>query len=149
MDVAYAPATVEYKGMLRPRNAYRGWHVLAAISGMNFANGATTIGVLTVFVLPFAEDFGWSRTEIAGATSICSGPHRCRPASPWPVECRPLWPNGALVRQSYPLPMPSFALFIGQRQTHQSTANAGECLRCESVAAVKSSVNSDWDGCCV
>ena len=49
---------------------YPGWHVLTAVSSINFANGATTIGVLTVFILPFADEFGWTRTEIAGATSV-------------------------------------------------------------------------------
>jgi MFS family permease len=49
---------------------YYGWYVLAGVSGVNFANGATTIGVLSVFVLPLAEEFGWSRTEIAAATTI-------------------------------------------------------------------------------
>lgn len=57
-------------GMLDQGKPYPGWRILAAVSGMNFANGATTIAVLTVFILPFADEFGWSRTEIAGATSI-------------------------------------------------------------------------------
>lgn len=52
------------------RRIYYGWYVLAALSGISFANGATTIGVLTVFVLPLTQEFGWSRTEIAAATSI-------------------------------------------------------------------------------
>ncbi|MCH9040217.1 MAG: MFS transporter [Chloroflexi bacterium] len=56
--------------MLNQGKTYPGWRILAAVSGMNFANGATTIAVLTVFILPFADEFGWSRTEIAGATSI-------------------------------------------------------------------------------
>ena len=37
---------------------------------MEFANAATAIGVLTVFVVPMSEEFGWNRTEIAGATSL-------------------------------------------------------------------------------
>ena len=57
-------------GMLNQGKTYPGWRILAAVSGMNFANGATTIAVLTVFILPFTDEFGWSRTEIAGATSI-------------------------------------------------------------------------------
>ncbi|MDA1227777.1 MAG: MFS transporter [Chloroflexi bacterium] len=70
MAVAYTQATVDYMRMHPRRNVYPGWHVLTAVSGINFANGATTIGVLTVFILPFADEFGWSRTEIAGATSL-------------------------------------------------------------------------------
>lgn len=56
--------------MRQHRKVYPGWRVLGAVSGINFANGATTIGVLTVFILPFADEFGWTRTEIAGATSL-------------------------------------------------------------------------------
>jgi MFS transporter, OFA family, oxalate/formate antiporter len=49
---------------------YYGWFVLAAVSGMNFANGATAIGVLTVFILPLTADFGWTRTQISVVTSV-------------------------------------------------------------------------------
>ena len=52
------------------RHFYYGWFVLAAISGINFANGATAIGVLTVFILPFTQDFGWTRTQISAVTSV-------------------------------------------------------------------------------
>jgi MFS family permease len=49
---------------------YYGWLALAAISGINFANAVTSIGMLTVFVLPMSEEFGWNRTQISGATSV-------------------------------------------------------------------------------
>lgn len=49
---------------------YYGWVVLAAVAGINFANGATAIGVLTVFILPFTRDFGWTRTQISAVTSV-------------------------------------------------------------------------------
>jgi MFS transporter, OFA family, oxalate/formate antiporter len=49
---------------------YYGWFVLAAVSGMNFANGATAIAVLTVFIVPLSTDFGWTRTQIAAVTSV-------------------------------------------------------------------------------
>ncbi len=49
---------------------YYGWWVAAVASGIEFANAATAIGVLTVFVVPMSEEFGWNRTEIAGATSL-------------------------------------------------------------------------------
>jgi len=52
------------------RRLYYGWFVLAAVSGMNFANGATAIAVLTVFILPLSADFGWTRTQISAVTSV-------------------------------------------------------------------------------
>jgi MFS transporter, OFA family, oxalate/formate antiporter len=53
-----------------PQRLYYGWIVLAAVSGLNFANGATAIGVLTVFILPLTEEFGWTRTQISVVTSV-------------------------------------------------------------------------------
>lgn len=53
-----------------PRRFYYGWLVAGAASGMQFANAVTAIGILTVFVIPMSEEFGWNRTEIAGATSL-------------------------------------------------------------------------------
>ena len=49
---------------------YYGWWVISAASGMSFANGATAISILTVFVVPMSLEFGWNRTEVAGATSL-------------------------------------------------------------------------------
>ena len=49
---------------------YYGWWVLASISGIGFANAVTSIGVLTVFILPISDEFGWTRTQISGATSV-------------------------------------------------------------------------------
>jgi MFS family permease len=43
---------------------------LAAVSGLNFANNATAIGILTVFIVPLTEDFGWTRTQISAVTSV-------------------------------------------------------------------------------
>ncbi|MBI3325437.1 MAG: MFS transporter, partial [Nitrospinae bacterium] len=54
----------------RDRRVYYGWFVLAAISGINFANSATSIGVLTVFIIPLTEEFGWTRTQISAVTSV-------------------------------------------------------------------------------
>ena len=51
------------------RPIYYGWPVLAAISAIGFANAVTSMGVLTVFVLPMSDEFGWSRAQISGATS--------------------------------------------------------------------------------
>ena len=49
---------------------YYGWWVAAAGAGIQFANAATAIGILTVFVIPMSQEFGWNRTEMAGATSL-------------------------------------------------------------------------------
>jgi MFS family permease len=56
--------------ILKPRSFYYGWWVAAAAAGIEFANAATAIGILTVFVIPMSQEFGWSRTQIAGATSL-------------------------------------------------------------------------------
>ena len=53
-----------------PKRFYYGWWVAAAASGIEFANAATAIGILTVFVIPMSQEFGWNRTEVAGATSL-------------------------------------------------------------------------------
>ena len=52
------------------RQLYYGWFVLAAVAGINYANGATAIGVLTVFILPFTDEFNWTRTQISAVTSV-------------------------------------------------------------------------------
>ena len=49
---------------------YYGWFVFAAVSGMNFANGATAIAVLTVFIVPLSTDFGWTRMQITAVASV-------------------------------------------------------------------------------
>ena len=54
----------------RPKSLYYGWVVAAAAGGMEFANAASAISILTIFVVPMTEEFGWTRTEIAGATSV-------------------------------------------------------------------------------
>ena len=52
------------------RPIYYSWYVLAAISGINFANNATAIGVLTVFIVPLTIEFAWTRTQISAVTSV-------------------------------------------------------------------------------
>ena len=54
----------------RSRPLYYGWVVAAAAGGIGFANAATAISILTIFVVPISEEFGWGRTEIAGATTL-------------------------------------------------------------------------------
>ena len=55
---------------IAPKRFYYGWLVVAAASSIQFANAATAIGILTIFVIPMSEEFGWNRTEVAGATSL-------------------------------------------------------------------------------
>ena len=49
---------------------YYGWVVAAAAGGMELANAASAISILTLFVVPMTEEFGWTRAQIAGATSV-------------------------------------------------------------------------------
>ena len=54
----------------RSRPLYYGWVVTAATGGIGFANAASAISILTIFVVPLSEEFGWGRAEIAGATTV-------------------------------------------------------------------------------
>src|SRR5215468_5042159 len=49
---------------------FYGWVVLACICLAGFARQGPAVAVLSVFVVPMTEAFGWSRTEIAGAVSL-------------------------------------------------------------------------------
>ncbi|HEY4166944.1 MAG TPA: MFS transporter [Reyranella sp.] len=49
---------------------YYGWIVLASLSLAGFARQGPAVAVLSVFVLPMTEAFGWSRASIAGAVSL-------------------------------------------------------------------------------
>ncbi len=53
-----------------PQRVYYGWFVASAAAATEFANAATAISILTVFLNPMTEEFGWSRTEFSGATSL-------------------------------------------------------------------------------
>jgi hypothetical protein len=73
------------------------WFVPAVVSSMNVANGAMAIAVLTVFTGPLSTDFGWTRLQIAVATSCGAGigtliaPFQGEPAtSPGAITVRPL-----------------------------------------------------------
>ena len=48
---------------------YYGWVVAGAAGSIQFANAATAISILTIFVVPMSEEFGWGRTQVAGATT--------------------------------------------------------------------------------
>ncbi len=49
---------------------YYGWVVAAATGAIGFSNAASAISILTIFVVPMSDEFGWGRTEIAGATTV-------------------------------------------------------------------------------
>ena len=48
---------------------YYGWIVVAASSTVVFARMAPAITTLTVLIFPISQQFGWSRTLIAGSVS--------------------------------------------------------------------------------
>ena len=52
------------------RRVYYGWFVATAAAATEFANAASAISILTIFIIPMSDEFGWSRTEISGATSL-------------------------------------------------------------------------------
>ena len=49
---------------------YYGWIVATTAGAIGFANAASAISILTIFVVPMSDEFGWSRTAIAGATTV-------------------------------------------------------------------------------
>jgi sugar phosphate permease len=57
--------------LLAPRLPfYYGWVVLGCLCLAGFARQGPAVAVLSVFVVPMTEAFGWSRMEIAGAVSL-------------------------------------------------------------------------------
>ena len=55
---------------VRGRSAYPGWWVAAAVALVGFSRVSFFNPVLGVFIDPLEQEFGWSRTEIAGALSV-------------------------------------------------------------------------------
>src|ERR1700730_8465932 len=51
---------------------FYGWVVLGCICLAGFARQGPAVAVLSVFVVPMTDAFGWSRMEIAGAGSLGS-----------------------------------------------------------------------------
>jgi len=49
---------------------YYGWVVLACVCLAGFARQGAAVAVLSVFVAPMTQEFGWSRTAISGAVSV-------------------------------------------------------------------------------
>jgi MFS family permease len=57
--------------LIAPRLPFHyGWIVLASLSLAGFARQGPAVAVLSVFVVPMTEAFGWSRASIAGAVSL-------------------------------------------------------------------------------
>ncbi|MGQ0582968.1 MAG: MFS transporter [Reyranella sp.] len=57
--------------LLIPRMPFfYGWVVLGCVCMAGFARQGPAVAVLSVFVLPMTSEFGWSRTEMAGAVSL-------------------------------------------------------------------------------
>ena len=54
----------------RRKPLYYGWIVAGAAGAIGFSNAASAISILTIFVVPMSGEFGWSRTAIAGATTV-------------------------------------------------------------------------------
>ena len=49
---------------------FYGWVVLGCICLAGFARQGPAVAVLSIFVVPMTEAFGWSRTEMSGAVSL-------------------------------------------------------------------------------
>jgi OFA family oxalate/formate antiporter-like MFS transporter len=68
-DIAMRPPILPR--LLAPRLPfYYGWVVLGCICLAGFARQGPAVAVLSVFVVPMTEAFGWSRASIAGAVSL-------------------------------------------------------------------------------
>jgi MFS family permease len=57
-------------GFVTRRSGYAGWWVAAAVGVVAFSRVAFFNPVLGIFIEPLEVEFGWSRTEIAGALSL-------------------------------------------------------------------------------
>ena len=49
---------------------FYGWVVLGCVCLAGFARQGPAVAVLSIFVVPMTNEFGWSRTEMAGAVSL-------------------------------------------------------------------------------
>ena len=49
---------------------FYGWVVLGCLCLAGFARQGPAVAVLSVFVVPMTDAFGWSWTEMAGAVSL-------------------------------------------------------------------------------
>ncbi len=53
----------------RPR-IFRGWYIVAAGVGVNFAITAVFNPILSIFILPLEQELGWNRASIAAAITV-------------------------------------------------------------------------------
>jgi OFA family oxalate/formate antiporter-like MFS transporter len=49
---------------------YYGWVVLACLCLAGFARQGSAVAVLSIFVVPMGDEFGWSRSALSGAVSL-------------------------------------------------------------------------------
>lgn len=61
--------TTNRRVVQRPR-FYYGWVIVGVVALTGFAHTADTLPVLSVFLKPITEDFGWSRSVFTGAITI-------------------------------------------------------------------------------
>src|SRR5438045_6495038 len=67
-DIAMRPPPLAR--LLIPRLPFfYGWVVLGSVCLAGFARQGPAVAVLSIFVAPMTQHFGWSRTAIAGAVS--------------------------------------------------------------------------------
>jgi OFA family oxalate/formate antiporter-like MFS transporter len=74
VEIAAVPPVVSpplLPRLLVPRLPFfYGWVVLGCLCLAGFARQGPAVAVLSVFVVPMTDAFGWSRTEMAGAVSL-------------------------------------------------------------------------------
>ena len=58
------------RGLARKTPFFFGWVVLSAVCSSQFVRNAAASLTIAVFVYPLYEEFGWSRTMIAGAATL-------------------------------------------------------------------------------
>ena len=70
MRVPSARQPGEMHRFLANRRGYAGWWVAGAVGMVAFSRVAFLNPILGIFVEPLEQEFGWTRTEIAGALSV-------------------------------------------------------------------------------
>ena len=54
------------------KKLYYGWVIVGVIALAGFANSAETLPVISIFLKPITEDFGWNRSVFTGAITVGS-----------------------------------------------------------------------------
>ena len=52
------------------KKIYYGWVIVGVIALSGFANSAETLPVISVFLKPITEEFGWNRSVFTGAITV-------------------------------------------------------------------------------